>query len=357
MTLAVGLTEEEIGWNSSTKRIENLSEREIRKLLNPYLEPENDNLKTILNKENDEEEEIKWNPPDDTFAWYPKFNNGIWVIFVHNDDSPELKTGDEIVIDKIIKFEESLPTPPNYSNLKIEYQLYKKYGFDTKKYESSFIFFDDEEYLDGEDDEENCYIKVEYLETPFDWNGYERKNWWISRDKEKEKSSKLPGTIMEALARGENHFVEFKPGLINWPNSNRDIEYENIIAICAFLNARGGYLFIGVADKENKILGLSFPKKSKDLFLREFTRIKAKHLPPFIAHSINGDFLSIEGKGKEKEIFVVTVYPSSKPIFLRKRDEHNRMIKEFYIRSDASSRHLYDIEEVVKYCKNNDRFN
>lgn len=44
----------------------------------------------------------------------------------------------------------------------------------------------------------------------------------------------------------ENHFCEFKPGLINRSNSNRDIEFEIAKAICAFLNTKGGYLFIGI---------------------------------------------------------------------------------------------------------------
>ena len=152
----------------------------------------------------------------------------------------------------------------------------------------------------------------------------------------------------EALKEQEYHFCEFKPGLINRPNSDRDMEYENAQAICAFLNAKGGYLFIGVADNGG-IIGLDFSKFSKDVFRREFTRVKTRYLPPFIAHTIYGDFYSVEGK----EIFAITIYPSShEPIFIRRKDENNKLLsKEFYVRSDAASRHIYDIEEIVKYCK------
>lgn len=374
LTLALNFPEEKIGWNSQTKEIEKLSDREIRKLLNPLLEPQSDNseyfrteeylkTKTILNKEDDTEEEIEWKPPNDTLAWYPQYNNGIWVIFVHNDKSDELENEDDIVIDKITKYEEPLPTPPNYLNLEIEYNLYKKYDFETEDFETTINFFDDEEYLEGyyeneEETEEEAEIRhieesnktFKCLKTPFDWTGFDKIFWWNDEiiDEPKIVKSELPLTIQEAFIKGESHFAEFKPGLVNWVHSERNIELENAIAICAFLNSKGGFLIIGVADKKRKVYGVKFPENSKDKFLREFTRIKAKYLPPYLAHSINGEFYEIENK----EVFIVTVYPSDEPVFIKIKDDNNKLLrKEFYIRSDASSRHIYDIEEVVRYCK------
>lgn len=375
LTLGLNFTEEEIGWNSLTKEIEKLSERKIRELLNPLLEPQSRNLeyfksseflkpKTILNKEDDTEEEIEWIPPNDTIAWYPQFNNGIWVILVHNDKDSKLESEDDIVIDKITKYEEPLPTPPNYLNLEIEYNLYKKYGFETEDFETIINFFDDEEYLEGyyknqketEDEAQVRHLEeskktFKYLKTPFDWTSYENIFWWDKENINEPEivKSKLPVTIQEAFLKGESHFAEFKPGLINWKNSDRNIEFENAKAISAFLNSKGGYLFIGLADKEKKVYGIKFPNNSKDEFLREFTRIKARHLPPYLAHNINGEFYKIEGK----IVFIITVYPSDEPVFVKIKDGQNKLLrKEFYIRSDASSRHIYDIEEVVKYCKN-----
>lgn len=369
LTLGLNLSEEEIGWNAQTKQIENLSDREIRKLLNPFFEKDNSELKleeetnevinwapTIFNNEDDTEEEINWLPPDDTLSWYSQFNNGIWVILVHNDSDPELENEDDIVIDKINKYEEPLPTPPYFNNLEIEYKLYKKYKLDTGNLETTTLFFDDEAFLDGGEDEEDCYVSLEYLKTPFDWSGYDKIYWWeskISKSETKE-ASKLPITINEAFTNGESHLVEFKPGLTNWINSDRNIELEVAQALCAFLNSKGGYLFIGIADKDNKIYGVKFPDNSKDKFLREFTRIKSRYLPPYLAHSINGEFYKIE----DKTVFVITVYPSYDPVFIRLKDEQNKIItKEFYIRSDASSRHIYDIEEVVRYCRKRDKDN
>ena len=379
LTLGLNLTEEEIGWNSQTKEIENLSDREIRRLLNPYLEPQSDyskhykpngnKNKTILNKEDDTEEEIEWVPPDDTISWYPQYNNGIWVILVHNDKDSELENEDEIVIDKITRYEEPLPTPPNYLNLEIEYKLYKKYGLDTKNFETTIHFFDDEEFLEGyyekedETEEENQFRHIEEskktfkcLQTPFDWTGFDKIFWWDNEKIEESNIEKsvLPLTIREAFINGESHLTEFKPGLINWTNSDRNIELENAKTICAFLNSKGGYLFVGVADQNKKVNGIRFPDDSKDMFLREYTRIKARYLPPYLAHGINGEFYVIEGK----EVFVITVFPSDEPVFLKIKDDRNKLLrKEFYVRSDASSRHLYDIEEVVRYCKYHDQFN
>lgn len=369
LTLGLGLTDEEIGWNYVTKQFSNLSDRELRKLLNPIFEKDNferrieENTEnvinwapTILNKENDTEEMINWLPPNDTISWYSQFNNGIWVIFVHNDNDPELECENDIVIDKITKYQEPLPTPPLYTNLEIEYKFYDKYNFETDNLEENTLFFDDELFLDGQADEDDCYITIEYLKTPFDWTGYDKFNWWENGKSNSESTdiNKLPISIYEAYNNGESHLVEFKPGLINWANSDRDIEYEIAKTLCAFLNSKGGYLFIGIADKEKKVIGVKFPNNSQDKFLREFTRIKARYLPPYLAHGINGDFYPMDNK----IIFVITVYPSSEPVFIRIKDQQNVLTsKEFYIRSDASTRHLYDIEEVVRFCRKKDKDN
>jgi hypothetical protein len=356
LTLALEKTEEEIGWNSYTKQIEKLSDKEIRRLLNPFLEQDNSEQITILNKEDGEEEIIEWITPDDTISWYSKFNSGIWVTLVHNDNDPELISDDDIVIDKITKYEEPVPTPPLWTNLEIEYKLFRKNNFEIANFETTTLFFDDEAFIDGGDDEDDCYVSFKHLKTPFDWTGYDKINWWEKGKSQKVNTEipKLPITINEAYNEGESYLVEFKPGLVNWTNSDRNIELEIAQTLCAFLNSKGGYLFIGIADKEKKVFGVSFPDNSKDKFLREFTRIKARHLPAYLAHSINGEFYTID----DKTIFVITVFPSFDPVFIRIKDDQNKLItKEFYIRSDASSRHLYDIEEVVRYCKKRDKDN
>ena len=371
LSLGLGLTDEEIGWNFTDCKIEKLSEREIRKLLNPYLEQEEETDRTLLRQQDQEEQEIEWQAPDDTLSWYTKFNNGIWIVFQHNDFVLHEKCygDDDVVIDKISRYEEPLPSPPNYLNLKEELAFYRKYDYDTKDYETSFFFFDDETYREGgyeiegeteeeasERAEEEALIEIECLKTPFDWTGYDMIYWWEKieddyspREDIVYKTERiLPITMYDALNEGESQHCEFKPGLTNRPNSNRDMELEVAQAICAFLNSEGGYLFIGVSDKQ-EIIGIDFTKISVDKFKREYTRIKAMFLPPHIAHTIYGRlYTSNEGK----DIFVITVFPNSNgPVFLKRKDDNGKFLKEFHVRSDASTRHIYDIEEVVKYCK------
>lgn len=365
LTEGVGISEDEIGWNPYEKKIEKLSEREIRKLINPFLEPEDET------NENAEEVDYEWKAPDDSLSWYSRFNNGIWVVMKHNDYELHEKCGgdDDIVIDKISRYEEPLPTPPNYLNLEEEFEFYKKNKYETRSYETTFVFFNDENYLENfykgldESDEqanerhlEESITEIKYLKTPFDWTGYDKINWWVDKIEKKpieavetgQHNNTLSVTMEEALKEHEYHFCEFKPGLINRPNSERDMEYEIAQAICAFLNAKGGYLFIGIADNGG-VIGLNFTNISKDTFRREFTRVKTRYLPPSIAHTIYGDFYLVDGK----EIFAVTIYPSShEPIFLRHKDSNSKLLsKEFYVRSDAASRHIYDIEEIIKYCR------
>ena len=65
-----------------------------------------------------------------------------------------------------------------------------------------------------------------------------------------------------------------------------------------------------------------------------------------VKNRVSGKFHELE----DKEIFVVEVNPSKKrPIFLNGREG-----KEFYVRGEASSRRLIDIEDITNYCL--DRF-
>jgi len=241
LTEGLHMTEEEIGWNPNTKQIEKLTDREIRKLLNPFFDYEDSEKVTILNSEDVQEVLIDWQSPDDTIAWYLQFNNGIWIILVHNDTDPDLVIEDDIVVDKITKYEEPLPTPPLYTNLEIEYKLFEKYEFDTEDYETIVHFFDDEEFLAGYSEQENeteeeaqarhlegSYKVFKCLKTSFDWTGYEKILWWenSTSDIKYKEPDELPITVNAAFNNGESHLVEFKPGLLNWENSNRDMELE-----------------------------------------------------------------------------------------------------------------------------------
>lgn len=353
MLIGIGLSENQIGWDRKNRVIRNISDRDIRKLLNPYFEDEAENKLTQIRLPDGQEKVIEWEAPDDSLAWYTSYNNGIWVLMVHEDN--EIRWDDEsaeIVIDKMCRYEYLLPIPPLYQNLEEEFKFYEKHNYDVEDFKTKILFFDDEEFLNEEVTETDALKAVTILKTPFDWTLYDKNYWWINEsdtnNSESENGKQLPTTIQEAFNNEEHEFAEFKPALLNNPKFDRDLECEIAQTLCAFLNSKGGYLFIGVNNK-GKVYGDGLNVEDKDKFLRDFTRIKTQHLPQFIAHTIYGDFYSLN----QKTIFVITVFPSLiYPIFFRKKDPEGKIIKEFYVRSDAASRHLFDIEELVKYCRN-----
>ncbi len=51
----------------------------------------------------------------------------------------------------------------------------------------------------------------------------------------------------------------------------------------------------------------------------------------------------------DKLIFSIMIKPSIKPVFLKNKKDDN-VIKEFYIRTSASSIRIYDPEDIVNYC-------
>ncbi len=324
LLLGIGLTESEI---------KNISDKEIRKSLNSYIDPKT-SAKVNLS---DTEIEI----PD-------YIGKGVWVEMVKDNDEQN-----KLTIHSINNDNSDMPNPPSLVDLQEEYEFYEVNNYDKQAFSKTVSYFDVDEYEEGYT--ETALGEHNILETPFDWTGYDKVYWWgkpdeeeTTEDEQSNSENDLLPPMEIAFSKGEHEFVEFKPGLINRPSSQRNIELEVAKTICAFSNSKGGYLFIGIADKENKVYGIEFNRISKDEFLREFTRIKTTYLPKSIAFSTYGDFYQVDSK----TIFVITVQPSLfDPIFLWTRDENNKIVKEFYIRADAASRHLYDIEELVKYCK------
>lgn len=325
LLLGMGLTESEI---------KNISDKEVRKSLNSYVDPKT----STKVKLSDKEIEI----PD-------YIGNGIWVeMLIDNDEKNKL------TIHSINQDNSDMPSAPNWLDLEEEYHFYEANNYDKKDYSKTVLYFDVDEYYEPDSDDETALGEHTILETPFDWKGYDKLFWWGGPKEEKTTQVEQTSTendllppMEAAYAIGEHEFVEFKPGLINRPSSPRNIELEVAKTICAFSNSKGGYLFIGVADKEKKVIGVDLTKITTDEFLREFTRIKSHYLPPSIALSTYGGFYTID----DKDVFIITVQPSLYPVFLWTRNENNKIIKEFYVRADAASRHLYDIEELVKYCK------
>lgn len=231
-------------------------------------------------------------------------------------------------------------------------------GYNTSSNEESVIFCDRDEWEEGylEDGKwiDESYIEPhesKILKTPFDWTGFNKPYWWINSNNAEAKNHSILLTekVIEIINSGESNQVEFKPALLyNFSTKRPGIGIKGIIAkaICAFLNSNGGYLLIGVSDNGQvqgleHDLKLSNGKNPKDFFFLEFDQMLKHFLSFYVKSNIVGEFVSIQGK----EIFVVSVSPlKQKPVFL-----NGQFKKEFYIRGEASSRQLSDIEDIVNY--------
>jgi hypothetical protein len=233
--------------------------------------------------------------------------------------------------------------------LQREYEYYTFYNYQTDDKVIEVVYCCRDEWEEGYREDEPATYNI--LETPFDWTGLDKPYWWGEpEDEEMQEIQQAPKTLEEIIQEGESNQVEFKPALLyNFSTGKGGIGVKGIIAkaICAFLNSNGGFLIIGVTDK-GEPQGLSFDfslsedKNEKDFFMLEFDQMLEHFLSFSIKSNVSGQFYQLN----EKDIFVVTVTPSKRrPIFLKGQNG-----KEFYVRGEASSRQLTDIEELVNYC-------
>ena len=277
--------------------------------------------------------------------------NGIGVYFVPDKEidvsfSGRIIKGDELLIHGIGNFGRPYMFDDNFSILSCETEYYKHFKYDTKNKEIEIKYCYRMSYDDGwlEDGIKTRTI----LSTPFDWTGYDKPFWWGMPDEEKEDD--IPKTYEQIIEDGESNKVEFKSTLLyNIKEKKKDYIIKETIAktICSFLNSNGGLLFIGI-DDDKSVLGLSSDfnlaneKKGKDFFLLSFDNLLNHFFGFSVKSNISGNFYLLNGI----EIFIIEVEPSKKrPIFMKTKDS-----KRFYIRGEASSRQIIDIEEIINYC-------
>ena len=150
------------------------------------------------------------------------------------------------------------------------------------------------------------------------------------------------------IDKGENDLIEFKSSLwwdYRQEKINKVLELVIVKTISAFLNTIGGKLFIGL-DDEGKVLGLDhdyqkMSKSNRDGFLLTLTNLINRHLGKSTHLFITINIISIN----DKDVCIISVEKSDKPIFLGKNEN-----EEFYIRASASSQPL-GIQESYKYIK------
>lgn len=235
-----------------------------------------------------------------------------------------------------------------FLNLKEEYEFYIQNQLNTQNQEEQITLYSRGEWEDGytEDEPETTTI----LKTPADWSGKEEELWW---DNERKlaiiKEEPRTWTVDDVIALGEGKQIEFKSALVyNFKTQRGGIGIKYIIAksICSFLNTGGGFLFIGVSD-DKKALGLdpdfslSQGKDPYDFFKLEFDEMVNR----FFSSSIHGKIKTEFHSFQEKDVFIVQIDKSERPVFLRGQEE-----KEFWIRGEASTRRLIEVADIIDHC-------
>ena len=145
------------------------------------------------------------------------------------------------------------------------------------------------------------------------------------------------------IKKGECETTEFKASFkydINEKKVSKSLTHLISIAVCAFLNSRGGILFIGVADNGNiygLIYDLKYCFKNIDIFQQEIAKTIRKDLGGAgISYR-----MEIE-KIDHQQICIIEVDPSEDPIFFQNHD--------YYVRKGSSNQKLTS-KETYEYIK------
>jgi hypothetical protein len=155
--------------------------------------------------------------------------------------------------------------------------------------------------------------------------------------------------IEQLVIGGETESVEFKSTLrydMRTKAVNKKLEYVIAKTISAFLNSKGGDLFIGIDDDQN-VLGLkndisTLKKQNIDGFELQLIEVIKKYIgKEFSSH------IKIElPEYKKQKICRISVSPSSKPVFVSFEGK-----EDFFVRYGCSSQPL-SREEQSAYEKN-----
>lgn len=138
------------------------------------------------------------------------------------------------------------------------------------------------------------------------------------------------------IDQGENDWVEFKSSLrwnLKTEKADKNIEGVIVKTLSAFLNARGGTLFIGIND-EGEAVGIeadykTFQKKpTRDGFMLKLSSLISQNLGRQSHKFITTDIQILEGR----DVCRITVRPGERPVYVKEQGKES-----FYIRAGASS--------------------
>jgi hypothetical protein len=158
-------------------------------------------------------------------------------------------------------------------------------------------------------------------------------------------------SISDLIAAGESQTLEFKSSArwnIHTGSPDKKIEHVIIKTVCAFLNAEGGTLLIGV-DDDGHVLGLENDWRSLgskgtrdgyELYLRQ---LLINSLSIQTAGVVRIRFESVDGR----DVCVVSVAASGRPAFAKPVDG-SQAPSEFWVRIGNASRQLHG-DDMMQY--------
>ncbi len=126
--------------------------------------------------------------------------------------------------------------------------------------------------------------------------------------------------IVEEIKKGESESQEFKSTLrtnLHTNEKDKKIEHGILKTISAFLNTKGGVLFIGVTD-DGKILGIEKDNfENIDKFELHLTNLIKLKLSKKELNNIKIEIIQL----KDRHIARLEMNPSKKAIFVRDADQ------------------------------------
>lgn len=138
-------------------------------------------------------------------------------------------------------------------------------------------------------------------------------------------------TFEARISRGEGPLTEFKSTLrANLHTGQKDSKMEHAVikTLAAFLNSKGGTLFVGVDDAGNPIGLGNDGFENDDKMALHLDNLVKSHLGNSVHSCLRPSFADVAGQ----RVLVIEVDRSDRPVFLK-----NGSTEEFYIRAGASS--------------------
>jgi hypothetical protein len=157
--------------------------------------------------------------------------------------------------------------------------------------------------------------------------------------------------VLALIAKGESGSVEFKASA-RWDHrsatTNKALEFVIIKSVAGMLNAKGGYLLLGVDDKGH-VAGLSedyrtlSTRPDRDGYEQFLINLLSTAFGKYVASSLSISFHEIDGK----DIAVIQIPRSASPVYLT---EGTR--ERFFVRLGNTTQEL-NTKDSVSYVRKN----